>query len=298
MKGEIVNVQKGMYHVMSENGDLLRCLLRGKLLKLERTEKAILSVGDEVLFELLQKDQGIIKEILPRRSYLSRKGAGKKGRHLEQVIAANVDQVMIVVSVKNPPYRKSLIERYMTSARSSNLDTLVVFNKSDLGINEEVLSDAEQFNSGDLIVFFTSTVNGSGIEELKACLKGKSTVLAGSSGVGKSSLVNVLLGSASAEIGEVSSSTSKGKHTTTSSRVYYLPDGGKIFDIPGMREFAVSEKDGLDEAFSDIVELSRNCRFNDCSHTVEPGCAVLEAVDKGLLERRRLRNYIRIKTHE
>jgi ribosome biogenesis GTPase len=298
MKGEVVNVQKGMYHVRSEDGDFFRCLLRGKLLKLEREEKSILAVGDEVLFERLQKDQGIITAIEERRSRLVRKGAGKMGRHLEQVIAANIDQLLVVVAVKDPPYKKSLIERYITSARSSDLDVIIVFNKADLGFSERTLEDSKVYGELGYIVKFTSVLTGTGIDELAGLLRGKSTVLAGNSGVGKSSLVNALLNDDSAKTGEVSSSTHKGKHTTTSSSVYYLSGGGKLIDVPGMREFAVNDTEGLDEAFNDIAELSRNCRFNDCTHTVEPGCAVLKAVEEGTLEKRRLRNYLRIKQYE
>jgi len=298
MKGEVVNVQKGMYHVKSEDGDFFRCLLRGKLLKLEREEKSILAVGDEVLFERLQKDQGIITAIEERRSSLVRKGAGKKGRHLEQVVAANRAQLRVVVAVKAPPYKKSLIERYITSARSSGLDVIIVFNKADLGFSERTLEDSKVYGELGYTVKFTSVLTGKGIDELAGLLSGKSTVLAGSSGVGKSSLVNAMLNGDSAKTGEVSQSTHKGKHTTTSSSVYYLPGGGKLIDVPGMREFAVSDTEGLDEAFNDIAELSRGCRFNDCTHTVEPGCAVLKAVEEGTLEKRRLRNYLRIKQYE
>lgn len=298
MKGEVVNVQKGMYHVRSEDGDFFRCLLRGKLFKLEREEKSILAVGDEVLFERLQKDQGIITAIEERRSSLVRKGAGKKGRHLEQVIAANIDQLLVVVAVKDPPYKKSLIERYITSARSSGLDVIIAFNKADLGFSERTIEDSKVYSELGYTVKFTSALTGTGIDELAGLLRKKSTVLAGSSGVGKSSLVNALLNCDSAKTGEVSLSTHKGKHTTTSSSVYYLPGGGKLIDVPGMREFAVSDTEGLDEAFDDITELSRDCRFNDCTHTVEPGCAVLKAVEEGRLEKRRLRNYLRIKQYE
>jgi len=298
MKGEVVNVQKGMYHVRSEDGDFFRCLLRGKLLKLEREEKNILAVGDEVLFERLQKDQGVITAIEERRSSLVRKGAGKKGRHLEQVIAANIDQLLVVVAVKDPPYKKSLIERYITSARSSDLDVIIAFNKADLGLSERTIEDSKVYRELGYTVKFTSVLTGTGIDELAGLLSGKSTVLAGSSGVGKSSLVNALLNGDSAKTGEVSQSTHRGKHTTTSSSVYYLPGGGKLIDVPGMREFAVSDTEGLDEAFNDIAELSRGCRFNDCTHTVEPDCAVLKAVEEGTLEKRRLRNYLRIKQYE
>ncbi len=175
---------------------------------------------------------------------------------------------------------------------------IIVFNKADLGFSERTLEDSKVYGELGYTVKFTSVLTGKGIDELAGLLSGKSTVLAGSSGVGKSSLVNAMLNGDSAKTGEVSQSTHKGKHTTTSSSVYYLPGGGKLIDVPGMREFAVSDTEGLDEAFNDIAELSRGCRFNDCTHTVEPGCAVLKAIEEGTLEKRRLRNYLRIKQYE
>jgi len=295
MNGAVTNVQKGMIEVRSESGEFFRCLLRGNLLRKERTEKNVVAVGDRVLFERLHNDQGIITEVLPRQKSLVRKGAGKKGRHLHQVIAANVDQVLIVVAIKDPPYHKSLIERYITAARGSDLDVTIVFNKADLGISEETKADIQKYRDLGYQVFLTSTVSGAGMEEVKSALQGRSSVLAGSSGVGKSSLVNAICNS-NVRTGEVSDSTHKGKHTTTSSQVHLLPDEGRIIDVPGMREFAITGTEGLDEAFEDIVELSAKCRFRDCTHTVEPGCAVREAVANGILDERRLQNYLKMKT--
>ena len=287
--GEVTNVQKGIIEVLSDTGDYFRCLLRGKLLKKERTEKNVVTVGDKVVFGTLQRERGVITEVLPRKKCLVRRGAGKRGRHLDQVIAANVDQVFIVVAVKDPPYRKSLIERYITAARGTDLDVMIVFNKADLGIDKETAADIRNYRELGYQVFLTSIITGEGLEEVTSSLKGKSSVLAGSSGVGKSSLVNAIC-MTEVKTGEVSNSTHKGKHTTTSSQVHLLRDGGKLIDGPGMREFAISGTEGLDEVFEDIAELFAKCRFRDCTHTVEPGCAVREAVTNGILDERRLRN--------
>ncbi|MBN2253513.1 MAG: ribosome small subunit-dependent GTPase A [Kosmotogaceae bacterium] len=297
MHGEVTNVQKGIIEVLAETGDYFRCLLRGRLLREERTEKNVVTVGDIVCFETLQRDRGVITEVLPRKKCLVRKGAGKRGRHLDQVIAANVDQVFIVVAVKDPPYHKSLIERYITAARGSDLDVTIVFNKADLGIEKETAADIQNYRELGYQVFLTSTLTGQGLEEVKESLKCKSSVLAGSSGVGKSSLVNAICRS-NVKTSEVSASTHKGKHTTTSSQVHFLREGGKLIDVPGMREFALSGTEGLDEAFEDILELSAKCKFRDCTHTVEPGCAVRKAVEEGLIDSRRLKNYSRLKTKE
>jgi ribosome biogenesis GTPase len=190
-----------------------------------------------------------------------------------------------------------LIERYITAARGSNLDVTIVFNKADLGLSEETKADIQKYRDLGYRVFLTSTVSNLGIEEVKSALQGRSSVLAGSSGVGKSSLVNAICNS-NVRTGEVSDSTHKGKHTTTSSQVHLLPDEGRIIDVPGMREFVISGTEGLDEAFEDILELSAKCRFRNCTHTVEPGCAVRQAVANGILDERRLQNYLRIKTQE
>jgi ribosome biogenesis GTPase len=156
--------------------------------------------------------------------------------------------------------------------------------------------DIELYRKNNHKVFITSTFTGEGIEEVKKILDNKISVFTGISGVGKSSLVNSILNDNLAKTGEISSSLYKGKHTTTSSSVYFIPQGGKIIDIPGLREFGIiSDKHEIEETFKDIFEISKRCKFRDCSHTKEPECAVKRAVEEGKISEKRYRNFIKLK---
>ena len=297
MRGIVVNVQKGLYRVRNAGTqEEVDCTLRGKLFKQSRTTKTLVVVGDYVEFQPVVGGRGVITSVEKRKSKLVRKGAGPKGVHLEQIIAANIDQAILVFAVKDPEYNKNLIERYIVSAKHGGIEPIICFNKIDLIEKLEILEDIEEYQALGYKTLLTSTVTAEGIEELKALLKGKTSVFTGSSGVGKSSLVNVIFEEEKAKTSSVSTSHYKGRHTTTSSQVYELPFGGKIIDVPGMREFGViDDGSGIANAFQDIVELSKKCRFRDCKHIDEPGCAVKEAVESGILEERRYKNYIKLR---
>lgn len=296
MEGMVVNVQKGLYTVRPLDGsDAVGCTLRGKLLNQSRTAKSLVVVGDQVDFEPVVGGRGVITTIKTRRTRLVRRGAGKKGRHLEQVIAANIDIAVLVFAVKDPPYKTSLIERYIYAARSGNIEPVICLNKVDLIVSEVIENDVELFRSSGNKVLITSTVRGDGIEELREVLREKVSVFAGSSGVGKSSLVNALFMQSVAKTGQVSGRHHKGRHTTSFSQVYDLPAGGKVIDIPGMREFGVfGDGSAAQEAFPDIEKIAEKCRFRDCSHKNEPECAVKAAVTSGELDERRFRSYLRL----
>jgi len=297
LRGIVINVQKGLYKVRPVNdGEDINCTLRGRLFKQSQTTKSMVVVGDYVEFQPVLGGRGVITAIEERKSKLVRKGAGKKGSHLEQVVAANVDQAILVFAVKNPKYRKNLIERYIVSAKYGGIEPVICFNKIDLINLSEVQEDIKECRKLGYTVLLTSTITGEGIKKLKSLLKDKISVFAGSSGVGKSSLVNAVFNEEKAKTNEVSTSHYKGKHTTTSSQVYELPFGGRIIDVPGMREFGVIDNGtGIRDAFPDIIELAKQCKFRNCSHINEPGCAVKEAIESGLLEERRYRNYLKLK---
>ena len=294
MQGTIINVQRGLYTVRTER-ETVCCTLRGKLFKESQTTKNLVVIGDEVSFQPVQGGRGVITEIHERRSRLVRRGAGSKGRHLEQIIAANIDLAILVFSVKDPVYNKNLMERYIVAARGGNIEPVICFNKIDLIDLATVEPDIRDFEGLGFRVLTTSTVNGTGIASLREILRDKTAVFAGSSGVGKSSLINSVLEVEVAKTGEVSSAYYKGRHTTTSSSVFDLPWGGKMIDVPGMREFGlIDDGTATEEAFSDIEELSANCRFRDCKHLHEPGCAVKAAVAEGKVDERRYRNYLKL----
>ena len=296
LKGFVINTQKGIFKVKdSANGNVVNCTLRGKLFKQLQNKKSLVVVGDEVEYQPVYGGKGVITEIMPRKSKLSRKGAGKKGRHQEQIIAANIDYALLVFSVEDPPYKLNLIERYIVSAEAGNIEPIICFTKIDLTENGDYEKDVAYLRNRGYKVFKTSSVTRKGIDMLRKELENMKTVLAGSSGVGKSTLINLLFEDEMAKTSEVSSSHYKGRHTTTSSTVYELPFGGLIIDVPGMREFGIiDDSSGIERTFSDIVEIAENCKFRNCSHTHEPGCAVKEAVENGKLDERRYLNFLKL----
>ncbi|KUK92276.1 MAG: Putative ribosome biogenesis GTPase RsgA, partial [Thermotogales bacterium 46_20] len=293
LEGMVVNVQKGLYTVESNScSDLVNCTLRKKLLNQSRTAKNLVVVGDVVEFEPVLGGKGVITSIKQRKTRLVRRGAGKRGMHLEQILAANIDIAILVFAVKDPPYNISLVERYICSAESGGIEPVVCFNKIDLVNPASIEQDVSLLRKNGIRVLLTSTLAGNGLEDLRAIVQDRVVVFAGSSGVGKSSLVNSLLSSSVTKTGEVSASHHKGKNTTTSSQMYTLPFGGKVIDIPGMREFGLfSDDHAVEKAFPDIERIAEGCRFRDCSHRHEPDCAVKEAVASGEIDERRFRNY-------
>lgn len=294
MQGTIINVQRGLFTVRNENSEI-DCTLRGKLFKQSQTTKSLVVIGDNVTFQPVQGGRGVITEIHERKSRLVRRGAGPKGRHLEQIIAANIDQAILVFAVKNPTYNKNLLERYVVAAKAGNIEPVICFNKMDLIDPTSIEDDVNGYKDLGYKVITTSTLLNEGIDSLKNLLRGKTSVFAGSSGVGKSSLINSVLGEEAAKTGAVSSSLYKGRHTTTSSQIFDLPFGGKMIDVPGMREFGLFDDErAIEEAFSDIATLAESCKFRDCKHISEPGCAVKAALEEGQLDKRRYRNYLKL----
>lgn len=289
LNGLVMNVQKGMFIVKTEKGEL-KCRLRGKLFNQQQKTASIIVVGDFVQVEHLHGDQGIIQEIGERKSKLSRKIAGKQ--RLEQLVAANVDQAFLVCAVKNPRYSLNGIDRYIAAAKNGGIEPIICFNKVDLIDPEEIRNDVEHYQKLGIQVVCTSTLTGEGIEEMRDMLKGKISLFTGSSGVGKSSLVNALEGTEEVKTSSVGLTTNKGRHTTTSAQIYEIASGGMIVDTPGMREFGLYEaEEGVRELFQDIEELADRCKFKDCTHRHEPGCAVKAALENGDLEEQRYVSY-------
>jgi len=293
----VTNVQKGLINVyIEEESKEIKCILRGKLFNQLQKTKSLVVVGDYVEFEKTQGNKGVIKEIKSRKTKLVRRGAGKKGKHMEQILASNIDQALLVFSVKDPSYKTNLIDRYIIAAKHGGIEPIIIFNKIDLVDKKLIKEDIILYRKNNYKVFVTSTLTGEGIEEVKKILNNKISVFTGISGVGKSSLVNSVLNDNLAKTGEISSTLYKGKHTTTSSSVYFIPQGGKIIDIPGLREFGIiSDKHEIEETFKDIFEISKRCKFRNCSHTKEPQCAVKMAVEEGKISEKRYRNFIKLK---
>ena len=252
------------------------------------------AVGDWVLITPLDKDQAVIHEILPRKTVLKRKSAGKTD---VQIIASNIDVAFIVQS-PDRDYSLNRFERYFSLAESGRIKPAVVLNKidliDDLDLEWRLSEIRDRFKGTD--IYATSAVTGKGMADLtKDIKKGLTYCFLGSSGVGKSSLINAFMGENLMRTGEISSHTERGKHITSHRQLFALENGGFLIDNPGMREIGLLDsKTGIKSVFSEIQDLSERCRFSDCTHTHEPGCAVLKAVKSGDLGKSQYENYIKL----
>ena len=244
---------------------------------------------------------GTIAKVLKRENYISRKalkikGAGQRGERLEQVIASNIDAVFVVSSVKNPSFNNRFIDRLIVAGESANVTVNIVINKIDLGIDEEIEYFQKVYLGLGYDVFLTSVYDEGLIKILRKETDGKTSLFFGQSGVGKSSLLNTLYPGMNLRVGEVSSMTNKGKHTTVTSVMNRINNNTFIIDTPGIREFDPYgvKKEDLGHYFPELAGVSDVCRFNTCTHQHEPGCAVIEAVEKDKITPERYQSYLNI----
>jgi ribosome biogenesis GTPase / thiamine phosphate phosphatase len=254
-------------------------------------KRSILAPGDDVLIESTE-DEMVVTGVRHRRTKLSRPAIGGKR---EQVIAANVEVLVVVASAAKPSFRPGLVDRYLIAAEVGGVKPILCLNKIDLV--DGVPDDAAGYEDLDIPVLATSCVTGEGIDTLRGHLAGKVGVLAGQSGVGKSSLLNTMAPDLDIETKEVSASSNKGQHTTTSSRLYRLDNGIRLVDTPGMKQLGLWDvtQDTLDAYFPEIGEIAAACRFRDCTHIHEPECAVLAALEAGGVTKLRYHSYLRIR---
>lgn len=304
MRGRVLSITSQGF-IVEHEGRQYTCFLRG-LLKREKTlAKNIVAVGDFVYFEEKPDNEGLIASVEPRRSVLSR--ADNLSRKKEQLIAANIDQVVITASVVSPPLKPALIDRYIIAARIGKMEPLIVINKIDLleegGAAFDPLFIEEQkalleecrkaYEGAGVKLIVLSADTGQGLDLLQAGMSGLASVFSGQSGTGKSSLINKITG-LDLPTGETVRRTKKGAHTTTQAQLVPLPFGGWCIDTPGIKSFGVwdLEPKDLEGYFTEIRESGMDCKFPDCSHSHETGCRVIAAVAHGEIPEIRYQSYL------
>jgi ribosome biogenesis GTPase len=290
MRGLITRSQSGYYTVQTEGGALV-CRLRGRL-KQGRRLGDVVAVGDWVEVTPVGFETGVIDAVEPRGHALVRLAPNPHGEY-RQIIIANPDQAVFVFACSQPEPRFGMLDRFLVIAEKQNLPALVVANKLDLLGLERARALFGHYPALGYPVVYTSARDGAGMEELKHCLAGKISVLAGPSGVGKSSLLNTIQPGLGLAVREVSQSTRKGRHTTVVRQLFPLAGGGCLADTPGLKSLALwdTEPEELDGYFPELRNLVAECQFSNCSHDHEPGCAVLAAVADGRIHPERYRSY-------
>ncbi len=292
--GRVVTQHKGGYTVRITKGDF-DAEITGNLRYSAQGREDFPAVGDWVALTIYDDNFATIYKILPRFSTLTRQAVGRYGEI--QVIAANIDYAFVVQSVDRD-FNINRIERYLTICFSSEIHPIIILTKTDLVPEQRTaeLSNSITQRINDIPVFAVSNETQNGYEALKKMIeKGKTYCMLGSSGVGKSTLLNNLSGKSVMRTDVISQSTNKGKHVTSHRELIVLDSGGILIDNPGMREIGITDDvGGFETTFDDIVSLARYCKFNDCTHTSEIGCAVIEAVQNGELDRSSYENYLKL----
>ncbi len=314
LQGVVLTGTGGIWRIRRDDGVTVEASLRGRVKKSNSGKRADgslrrdtisaaakmlkLAVGDRVLLELDDSGSMAIAEILPRRSRLARRAPG--GGHGERVVAANVDQVIVVFAAANPEPHPRMLDRFLVIAEANDLKARIVINKVELvGGADAARAKWSLYERIGYPVHYTSVKQRLGLDELHDAFAGVVSALTGPSGVGKSSLLNAMFAGLDLRVGEISESVNKGRHTTVGAYLHELPDaqGGYVADTPGLREvgmWALSPTE-LDQCFPELRPFLTECRFADCRHSVEPGCAVREAVSRGDVSVARYDSFIKLR---
>ena len=296
MRGLVIKNTGSWYHVKTDDNQVVNCKVRGnfRLKGIQSTSPVV--VGDYVHIELNQEGTAFITEIEDRKNYIIRRSSNLS--KLSHILAANLDQCMLFVTIDQPETSTVFIDRFLASAEAYRVPTILLFNKVD-SYNEDDLRYVDGmmylYSSIGYSCLKTSIVSKEGIEELKVLLKDKITLFSGHSGVGKSSLINELIPGLDLKVGEISEHHNTGIHTTTYSEMHNIPGTkGYLIDTPGIKGFGTFNmaKEEISHFFPEIFKTSKNCRFNNCTHIHEPGCAVLEAVKEHYISESRYHSYL------
>lgn len=295
MKGLVIKNTGSWYTVQTDDGPVVESKIKGNFrLKGIRSTNPV-AVGDRVEIVTNQEGTAFITAIEDRRNYIIRKSQNlSKQSH---ILAANVDQALLVVTVNHPQTSTTFIDRFLASAEAYSVPVVLLFNKNDLLTDEERHYQALMMTLYDTVGYHChriSAVTGEGLDALHALIKGRVTLLSGNSGVGKSTLINQLIPGLDLRTAEISDAHGTGMHTTTFSEMLRLPEGGYLIDTPGIKGFGTfdMEPEEITSYFKEIFRFSKGCRFNNCTHTHEPGCAVLQAVEDHYIAASRYQSYL------
>ena len=294
-KGVVVCATGSWYDVLSDEGAVCKCRIRGRMrLKGVRSTNPIV-VGDEVLF-VADGEDFVIEELVPRRNYIIRRASNlSKESH---IIASNIDRAMLVVTLSSPRTAPEFVDRFLITCEAYSIHATILLAKIDLAADkrEEVDAFRAVYESAGYEVIEISAKYGTGLDRVKEMVAGQTTLVAGNSGVGKSTLIGALEPSLDVRTGEISQSHHKGRHTTTFSTMYPLSGGGSIIDTPGVKGFGLIDIEDAELAryFPDMMRYAPECRYYNCTHVHEPDCAVVKAVERGEIAYSRYESYLKI----
>ncbi|MDP5106846.1 MAG: ribosome small subunit-dependent GTPase A [Polaribacter sp.] len=300
MTGIVYKSTGSWYHVKSTDGEFHQCRIKGKFRIKDIKSTNPIAVGDKVVFDLEKKgdeETGVIKKILDRDNFIVRKSVNlSKQIH---IIASNIDQVFLLITINNPPTFTTFIDRFLVSTRAYRIDTILVFNKIDayeIEQKAEVLYLKDIYEKIGYTCIEVSSTKNKNVDKIKELMTGKTSMFVGHSGVGKSTLVNAVEPTLNLKTKEISDQHNQGKHTTTFAEMFDLSFDARIIDTPGIKGFGIVDIDKyeLGDYFPEFFEMKQHCKFNNCLHLKEPNCAVKEALETEEISWSRYKSYLQI----